>query len=376
MSRKRKAPILLIVFFILLAFVVGGAIMFAVLKSPLFKSNDNVEDVDVIYNSCSNCKSGTLTVENGGISESVAKVYDSVVMVKVYKNGTLSGSGSGFVYKKDDKYGYIMTNYHVIEGSTSVKVKFTSEEEVEGTVLGGDKYIDIAVIKVDKKSVISVAKIGDTSKLKLGETVFAIGTPVGEEYFNTVTGGYISGLNRKMTVDVETKNDWVQDVIQVDAAINPGNSGGALFNFNGEVIGVTSMKLVDSKIESMGFAIKIEDAMKHVETFEKGEEIERPILGISYIDVSQKTALQYYGFKIDSSLEEGVVIAKLEENSVAGKAGIKKGDVITKINDDNVSSSAHLRYLLYKYNVGDTIKVTYNRDGKTSTVEVKLTEKK
>ena len=377
MTKKRKAPILLIVFFLLLAFIVGGALMFALVKSPLFGKNNNNTDAEAIkYNSCSNCKAGTLTVENGGISESVAKVYDSVVMVKVYKNGTLTGSGSGFVYKKDDKYGYIMTNYHVVEGATSVKVKFTSDEEVEATVLGGDKYIDIAVIKVDKKNVISVAKIGDTSKLKLGETVFAIGTPVGEEYFNTVTGGYISGLNRKMTVEVETKNDWVQDVLQIDAAINPGNSGGALFNFNGEVIGVTSMKLVDSQIEGMGFAIKVEDAMKHVETFEKGEEIERPMLGISYIDVSQKAALQYYGFKIDDSLEEGVVIAKIESNSVAAKAGLKKGDVIVKVNDDNVSSSAYLRYLLYKYNVGDTIKVAYNRDGKTSTVDVKLTDKK
>ena len=100
------------------------------------------------------------------------------------------------------------------------------------------------------------------------------------------------------------------------------------------------------------------------------------MLGISYIDVSQKAALQYYGFKIDDSLEEGVVIAKIESNSVAAKAGLKKGDVIVKVNDDNVSSSAYLRYLLYKYNVGDTIKVAYNRDGKTSTVDVKLTDKK
>jgi serine protease Do len=288
----------------------------------------------------------------------------------------MTGSGSGFVYKKDSKYGYIMTNYHVIDGATSVKIRLSSGENVEGEVLGGDKYMDIAVIKIDAKDVISVAAIGSTEKLKLGETVFAIGTPVDEEYFNTVTGGYVSGLNRKMKVSVESTNDWVQDVLQIDVAINPGNSGGALFNFNGEVIGVTSMKLVNQQIEGMGFAIKIEDAMKHIETFEKGKEIERPFLGISYIDVSQKSALQYYGFKIDSSLEEGVVVAKIESGSDAEKAGLKKGDVITKVNDDNVSSSANLRYLLYKYNVGDTIKVTYNRDGKTLTASIKLTDKK
>ncbi len=349
--------------------------MFALVKSPLFEKNNNTDAETIKYNSCSNCKAGTLTVENGGISESVAKVYDSVVMVKVYKNGTLWGSWSGFVYKKDDRYGYIMTNYHVVEGATSVKVKFTSEELVEGTVLGGDKYIDIAVIRIDKKNVISVAKIGDTSKLKLGETVFAIGTPVGEEYFNTVTGGYISGLNRKMTVDVETKNDWVQDVLQIDAAINPGNSGGALFNFNGEVIGVNSMKLVNSDIEGMGFTIKIEDAMKHVEEFEKGESLKRPYLGVSYIDATETAALKYYGIRIDNSITEGVVVASVENGSAADKAGLQKADVILKLNDDKVSSNAYLRYLLYKYNIGDTIKITYNRSGKEYTTSVKLTEK-
>lgn len=379
MTKKKRSPFLIILVLILfvVAFLIGGGVMLILVKSPLFNNtNESTENTDIKYNSCSNCKSGTITVENGGISESVAKVYDSVVMVKVYKNGQNTGSGSGFVYKKDSKYGYIMTNYHVIDGSTSVKIRLSSEENVDGVVLGGDKYMDIAVIRIDVENVISVAKIGSTTNLKLGETVFAIGTPVGEEHFNSVTGGYISGLNRKVTVDVESKNDWVQDAIQIDAAINPGNSGGALFNFNGEVIGVTSLKFVNQQIEGMGFAIKIEDAMKHIETFEKGQEIERPVLGISYIDVSQKTALQYYGFNIDSSLEEGVVIAKLESGSVAAKAGLKKGDVIVKVNDDSVSSSAHLRYLLYKYNVGDTIKVTYNRDGKTETVSVKLTDKK
>lgn len=353
--------------------------MYAIINGPYFniptENSDNISS-SIKYNSCSNCKSGTMVVENGGISESVSKVYDSVVMINVYKSGTLTGSGSGFIYKKDAKYGYIMTNYHVIDGATSVKIKLTSEEIIDGEILGGDKYMDIAIIRIDKEFVISVAKIGSTNNLKPGETVFAIGTPVGDEYFNSVTGGYISGLNRKIAVTVETKNDWVQDVLQIDVAINPGNSGGPLFNFNGEVIGVTSLKLVNSQIEGMGFAIKIEDAMKHIESFETSKEIDRPMLGISYIDVSQKAALQYYGIKIDSSLEEGVVIVKIEKDSAAQKAGLKNSDVITKVNNDNVSSSAYLRYLLYKYNIGDTIKITYNRNGTTTTTSVKLTDKK
>ena len=280
-------------------------------------------------------------------------------MVKNIKNGRENGSGSGFVYKKDDKYGYVMTNYHVVDGSTSVKIRTTSDEEFEGTLLGGDEYIDIAVIRIPADIVIAVAKIGSTEKLRRGEQIFAIGTPVGEEYFNSVTSGYISGLNRKITVDVKAKSDWVQEVLQMDASINPGNSGGPLLNFNGEVIGVNSMKLVDSTIEGMGFSIKIEDAMKHVATFEEGKSVERPYLGITHANVSDRYALNRYGIKLDDSIESGIVVISVDENSVAGRAGLQKGDVITKLNNDEVTDIAYIKYLLYKYNIGDKVNITY-----------------
>ncbi len=375
--KKNKSYVWLYVILIVLMFILGGLCTFTLLNSPLFnKEPVNTDNPNVIYNSCSNCKSGTTIVEKGGISESVEKVYDSVVMVKLYKNNKYIGSGSGFVYKTDSKYGYVMTNYHVAEAGDKIKIRTVSEEETEGTYLGGDKFLDIAVIRMDVKKVISVAKIGSTEKLKLGETVFVIGTPVGEEYFNSVTGGYVSGLKRKVPVSVESKNDWVQEVIQIDAPINPGNSGGPLFNFNGEVIGVNSMKLVNDEIEGMGFTIKIEDAMKHVNDFENGRAIKRPFLGISYIDVSETATLRYHGLIVDSSIEEGVVIASVEDDSAADKAGLQKGDVIVSFNNDKVSSSAFLRYLLYKYNIGDTVKVTYYRDTKKNTTSVTLTEKK
>ena len=379
---KKAGNIILIIILSIVMFFVGGIFVILLLLSPvgkIFNKGNNETTITSTtesgYNSCSTCKTGTLTVENGGISESVAKAYDSVVMIKIYKGSTMSGSGSGFFYKKDDNYGYIMTNYHVIDGATSIKVKTVAKDDVEAEVLGGDKFLDIAVVRVAVKDVVAVAKIGSTEELKLGETVFAIGTPVGINYFNTVTGGHVSGLKRQITVSVESTSDWVQEVIQIDAAINPGNSGGPLFNFNGEVIGVNSMKLINNSIEGMGFTIKIEDAMKHVSEFEKGKSIERPYLGITYVDVSESAALRYYGIKIDSSIKSGVVVRGLENSSSAAKAGIQKGDVITKINDDNVTSTAFLRYLLYKYNVGDTIKVTINRNGTVKTVEVKLTAK-
>ena len=377
MKGKKKISYVLIILLMLLFFMIGGGVTLLVIKTnSLASKNSSKGEVsgDVNYNSCSNCMSGTMIVNNTGITAAVSKIYDSVVMVKNIKNGSDNGSGSGFVYKKDSKYGYIMTNQHVVDGATGVKILLTSGEEIEGKILGGDEYLDIAVIRIPANKVISVAKIGSTEELKPGDQIFAIGTPVGEEYFNTVTSGYVSGLDRKLTVSVNSTNDWVQEVIQIDASINPGNSGGPLVNFNGEVIGINSMKLVDSSIEGMGFSIKIEDAMKHIDTLEKGKSIARPLLGITHCNVSDTYTLKRYGISLDSSIKEGIVVISVEKGSGADKAGLKKGDVIVKLNDDEVSNMAFLKYLLYKYNAGDTIKLTYIRNSKTNVTKVTLTD--
>jgi serine protease Do len=278
---------------ILLAFVAGAELTYILLNNSSNKEKKE-EKIEVTNNSCSNCMSGTMVIENGGITQTVDKIYDSIVMIKNYQNNRLAGSGSGFVYKTDDTYGYIMTNQHVVSGANKLTALFSNKEEVVAEFLGGDKYIDIAIIRVPKNKIISVAKIGSTSDIKLGDTVVAIGTPIGESYYNSITGGHISGLDRKVTVSVESKGDWIQDVIQVDAAINPGNSGGALVNFNGEVIGVTSLKLVSSGIEGMGFAIKIEDAMKHIDKLEKGETIDKPYLGVTHCNLTERVVINRY----------------------------------------------------------------------------------
>ncbi len=355
-----------------LAFVAGVELSYIFLNG---KKGVNGAEPSMMYNSCSNCMSGTMIIENGGITQTVKKVYDAVVMVKNFQNGKLVGSGSGFVYKVDDEYGYIMTNQHVVDNSTKLSVLFTSGEDIEGEYLGGDKYIDIAVIRVPKKYVIATAKIGSTEDLSIGDSVIAIGTPVGEEYYNSVTAGHISGLNRKVTVDVDSQKDWIQDVIQIDASINPGNSGGALVNINGEVIGVTSLKLINNSVEGMGFAIKIEDAMKHIESLENGKKIDRPYLGILHINVGNDSVLKEYGVTIDSSITEGIVILQVEDDSSAKEAGLKPGDVIIKIDDTSVTTSAYLKYFLYKYNIGDTITITYIRGTKEETTEIKLINK-
>ena len=185
--------------------------------------------------------------ENNTLSTSINKIYDAVVVIQTYRNGKLNSSGTGFYYKKDDKKGYIITNYHVVEDGDSIKVTNTSDVESQATLLGSDEYLDIAVLSVDVSNVIKVAELGDSSKVNVGDTVFTVGSPLGIKYMGTVTKGILSGKNRQVTVKL-SNGSFIMDVLQTDAAINPGNSGGPLLNINGEVIGVTSLKLVQDEI--------------------------------------------------------------------------------------------------------------------------------
>lgn len=354
-------------FFTLFVFFLGAGCMFFVNKT-FFKHEITTEEIQTII------ENRDITITDNDISEAVAKVYNSVVMIKNYQKGEYAGSGSGFVYKTDDKYGYILTNYHVVEDSTSLKVLYTNETIVDATRLGGDEYLDVAVIRVPKSSVLQVAEMGKASDLELGDTVFAVGSPVGEEYYNTVTRGIVSGLDRKITVSVKSNEDWVMKSIQIDAAINPGNSGGPLFSNEGKVIGINSMKLVDSSVEGMGFSIMIEDALNYTDTFEAGKEIERPLLGITLTNVDEEATLSRYNIKISKDIEYGIVVISVASDSGASKSDLRQGDVIIKIGDEKIINQAYLKYVLYSYEVGDTIDVTYIRNGKEYTTKVTLTK--
>lgn len=324
-----------------------------------------------------------VTVTDKGISDAVSKLYDASVIVEV---GTgedkLSGWGSGFVYKTDDKYGYIFTNHHVVDGAKSIKIILSNETEVTGELVGSDEYADVAVVKIPKDKVIAVAEIGKSEDVLVGDTIFAIGTPVSLEYSFTVTRGILSGKNRMVEMSSSAKksyygqsgDSWYMNLLQIDASINSGNSGGPLANSNGEVIGITNSKLSSSSlsgasIENMGFAIPIEDALSVAEYLENNGKVTRPVLGVTMTSVE---GAEYNGVKISDSITSGAVITDVSSGSTADAAKLKKGDVIIKLDDYKIKDYKYLKYYLYRYRVGDKVKITYIRDGKEKTVEVTL----
>ena len=344
---------------IILSIFIGAGLMYMLIY---FYPNTIIKTVSKIEKN--------VTVTEEGLSSGIENIYDAVVVVENYRNNKLAGIGSGFIYSKN---GYIMTNQHVIESSDDIKVVLMSGETIDAEIIGGDEYADIAVIKIDKKYVTKVAKLGSNDETKVGDTVFTIGSPVGSEYSGTVTRGILSGKNRMVEVSVKSStSDWIMNVMQTDAAINPGNSGGPLCNVNGDVIGINSMKLVENQIEGIGFAIPIEDATLYADNIVSGKEIKRAYLGISMGDISSKYNLLRRGITLDNSITSGVVVYEAIKNGPCYDAGIQSGDVIIKIGDYNVKNVAQLRYYLFKYNPNDKIKIDVIRGTETKTFEVIL----
>lgn len=314
-----------------------------------------------------------VTVTENGIADAVEKVYDAVVVVSTYQKEKYISSGTGFVYSKDKNKYFLLTNYHVIEGGDKVTVTFTDGSVKEVDIIGFDEYSDIAVLSLESKEDLSVAEIGDSTKSRVGDTTFAVGAPLDSVYSWTVTRGIVSGKDRMVEVSLgnNTGNDYVMKVLQTDSAINSGNSGGPLCNSNGEVIGITSLKLVKSGVEGMGFAIPIETAISKAEQVIKGETFEQPYLGIAMVDLT-RAYIQFYSLIQSSGLESGVIISEVEKASPADKGGLKANDIIIGINDDVVPNVAYLRYYLFQYKVGDTVKIKVYRDGSEKTINVTL----
>lgn len=320
-----------------------------------------------------------VTVTDTGIADAVEKIYDAVVVVSTYQKEKYIASGTGFVYNKDGNKYYLLTNHHVIEGGDKVTVTFTDGDVKETEIIGYDQYADIAVLALESDKELVVAELGDSTKVRVGDTSFAVGAPLDSVYSWTVTRGILSGKDRMVEVSLtnSNSNDYVMKVIQTDAAINSGNSGGPLCNSNGEVIGITSLKLVSDGVEGMGFAIPIEAALAKAEQIIAGELTDQPYLGISMVDLTKAYYIPQYNRLIqDSGLTSGVIVSTVEKNSAAEKAGIKSGDIIIAIEGEKVTNIAYLRYYLYQHKIGDKVKITVQREKAEQTFEVTLQSNK
>lgn len=305
-----------------------------------------------------NTNNKTVTIKDNGLSTAVNKVYDSVVVIENHVKGQVYATGSGFVFKTKGNYGYILTNSHVLTNAEEAYVMFTNKEKIKAEVVGIDEYSDIAVLKVAKKYVLQVAIIGKNKNMSIGDTTFAIGAPLDSNTYSwSVTRGILSGKDRVVGSGTSYMN-----VLQTDTPINSGNSGGPLCNANGEVIGITNMKLASDQIEGMGFAIPIETAIKYANSYITGKDVRRPYIGLAIYDSNTSFF----------SNKTYIVVEQVEEDSAADDAGIKAGDVITKINGTEVENSSYFKYKLYSYSIGDTIKITVDRNGKEKTFKVKL----
>ena len=354
---------------LVLAFFVGLLSMFLISNAYPLNSIYKNEDGKIVY------ETKSVTVTDSGIADSVQKVYDASVVVTAYKDGKLSSTGTGFVFKKDKDLAYILTNDHVIASALSlggkVSVTFTDDSIHEVNVVGSNQYDDIAVLSIDASKVKAVAKMGSSEKAKVGDTTFVIGAPMGTVYSWTVTRGILSGKDRLVEVSVANKNvvDYVMRVLQTDAAVNSGNSGGPLCNINGEVIGVVSLKVISSGVEGMGFAIPIEEALQYANKIMSGKGNSLPYLGLSMGDITADIASKY-------NVSSGVIVRFVETGSSADEGGLKKGDIITKLGNTKTKSTIYLRYALYRYNVGDKVEITFYRDNKEMKTEVVLKEAK
>lgn len=308
--------------------------------------------------------------DTSSLKESIKKVYDSVVLVENYKSDKLVATGTGFIYKKDDTNSYILTNNHVISSSDNIKIMLPNSEVLDTTLVGKDVFSDIAVLKVNNTN-LKVSDIGKSSELELGDTVFTVGSPLGIDFQGTITKGIISGLNRLIEVHLSI-GESLMDVIQTDAAINEGNSGGPLCNIKGEVIGINSLKISGDGAEGMGFAIPIENALEVANKLEIEGHIDRPSIGVSLTDIDN-TILTEIGINVPD-INYGAVITNVKSNSDAATAGLKKGDVITKINNTVVKTAPHFRYLLYKNKLNDEITIEYIRNSNNEETKVVLTD--
>ena len=368
---------------ILISFLSGLLGSLAVLQFNQKQGNGEQNSAAVTQTAVNNENSTTQAVD---------KVKDAVVSIITYSGNSqssfigsddadtdsnteqINSEGSGVIYKKDGDDAYLVTNTHVISGAKKVDIRLADGTKVPGEIVGSDTYSDIAVVKISSEKVSTVAEFGDSSQLAVGETAIAIGSPLGSEYANTVTQGIVSSLNRHVSLKSEDGQAISTNAIQTDTAINPGNSGGPLINIQGQVIGITSSKIATNggtSVEGLGFAIPANDVKNIIKQLEKDGKVTRPALGIHMVNLTNLSTADLQKLKLPDNVTSGVVVRSVQTNMPAN-GHLQRFDVITKVDDKAISSTTELQSALYSHSIGDSMTVTYYRNGKEETTTIKL----
>ncbi len=357
--------------------VVGTCFGVPSIKNKLLVTNtENKSDSSIITQVSSTTNQISLSNYSDTAVYASNKALPSIVGISISYNISVFGrtqtaeaTGSGVIISND---GYILTNNHVVSSSdssyyyevseaTKITVSlYGSDEEYEATIIGTDEQTDLAIIKIEADN-LTPAELGDSSSVKVGEFVLAVGNPLGLD--TSVTSGIISALNR----DVTAEDGTIYHVMQTDCAINSGNSGGALVNSNGQVIGINTLKLSGTGIEGVGFAIPINDTIEIYEQLINHGKVLRPYIGISGSNLSEATAKRY-------NLPVGIYVEDIAENTGALNSGLKKGDVITAIDGQNITTMEELNDIKNQKEIGDNIKLTIYRSGEYMDIEITLTE--
>ncbi|HEY2421501.1 MAG TPA: S1C family serine protease [Neobacillus sp.] len=375
--------------------VIGSVLTLAILPHTDYIKNftPSVENQAASNSAISNPVAKTVSaqpsaVSSNSIADTVEKVSKAIVGIVNYQQSqnsnffgnsgssqsVESGSGSGVIFQKANGSAFIVTNNHVVEGATKLEISLYDGEKTTAEVVGTDALTDLAVLKIDEKYANAMAEFGDSSTLRPGDQVYAIGNPLGLDLSRTVTQGIVSATNRSISVSTSAGN-WDTNVIQTDAAINPGNSGGALINPQGQVIGINSLKISESGVEGLGFAIPSNDLIPIVNKLISSGKIERPYLGVGLADLEQ--APQAYYQNLPSNVTKGVLVMSIDPNSAAAKAGFQQKDLIVSMNGTAIANSSELRKYLYsKVSNGDEIKFEVYRNGKLISLKAKLTANK
>lgn len=367
-GRKKKKSNKGIVILCLICAIIGGVIGSAI-TSVLFGGSELQSTGNSNENITINAKT-----ENTVAAAVAKKAMPSVVGIttseikqSIFGAVESRGTGSGIIV---DEKGYILTNTHVVKMGgklvNSCKVLLNDGTTIEGKPIWADSSIDVAIVKVNTTEKLKSAELGDSDELQIGETAIAIGNPIDMAYQRSVTQGIISGLNRY--VGQVDGGGYMTGLIQTDASINEGNSGGPLLNAKGQVIGMNTVKV--SVGEGLGFSIPINSVKPIIDSVIETGDYKVVSMGTESLDVAR---LQRY-YEKDLGVREGVFVFRVYENSPAAKSGIKDGDIIVKIGEDNISTVDSLKSTLYKYKVGDSVDMTIIRDGKEEKVNITFTD--